>query len=28
VQVYRTDLLGTIIATSDGTNISWFSEKE
>ena len=28
VQVYRTDLLGTIIATSDGTNISWISEKE
>ncbi len=28
VQVYRTDQLGTIIATSDGTNISWLSEKE
>ena len=27
VQVYRTDQLGTIIATSDGTNISWFSDK-
>lgn len=28
VQVYRTDQLGTVIATSDGTNISWSCAKE
>lgn len=28
VQIYRTDQLGTVIATSDGKDISWSSEKE
>lgn len=28
VQIYRTDLSGTIIASSDGTNLSWSFEKE
>lgn len=27
VQIYRTDKLGTIVAESDGVNISWSSEK-